>query len=260
MRARRVFAILLTGCLLASCWGCGGGGEMGLSEYLKAVSELHDGVAWDLGVLLGEMGALDIRDYYDLPALRDLFREAAEVFDAAWREADAMYPPPEAIPLHLDLLDFYAEGVGEMSDAENTIGFFEAALPMLADVENLALPNLAADAGVPEIKAAAMEDSKTMSGYHHELSGMEPPERQREFRERLMTYLHSIDDAAAAVDREIKPEDPGPYQRFREWFAGAVTETSALSADALASLGELNGTIDCFIAEGKALAERIQKF
>ncbi|MBC7230747.1 MAG: hypothetical protein H5T74_10205 [Actinobacteria bacterium] len=256
---RRVTAFLLAGCLLAVSFGCGGGTEMGLSEYLEAVSELHDGVAWDLGALLGEMGGLDPRDYYDLPDLQELFRQAAEVFDAAWQKADAMYPPPEAVPLHLDLMDFYARGVRDMSDAENTIGFFEAALPMLADVENIALPGLPENAGVPEIKAAAAEDSKTMSGYCRELRGMEPPDDLLAFRERLWGYLHSIDDAAATVDREIKPEDMGPYQRFREWFAGAVAEAPALREEALGILSGLSARIDVFIAEGKELAERVQE-
>ncbi len=256
---RSALGLLLAVCMALFCVGCGGGGEMGLSDYLKAVSELHDGVAWDLGVILGEMGGLDLKDYYDLPSLKDLFREATEVFDSAWKGADAMYPPSEAVPLHLDLLDFYAQGVRDMSDAENTIGFFEAALPMLADAENLALPNLSEGAGVPEIKAAATEDSKTMSGYFRELSGMEPPEGLEDFRERLMGYIHSIDDAAANVDREIKPEDMGPYQRFREWFAGAVKEADALTAEAMDLLGGLSGKVDGFLAEGRSLAERIQR-
>lgn len=260
MDMRRTLALLLAACLAFFSYGCGSGGEMGLPDYLKTVSELHDGVAWDLGVILGEMGDLDLRDYYDLPSLRGLFSEAAGVFDTAWQKADAMYPPSEAIPLHLDLLEFYAQGVRGMSEAENTIGFFEAALPMLADVENLALPNLSEGVGVAEIKAAATEDSKTMSGYYRELSGMEPPEGLEEYRERLMAYLHSIDDAAASVDREIKPEDMGPYQRFREWFSGAVKEAGMLNAEALDRLGSLNGRIDSFLVEGKSLAERIQRF
>jgi hypothetical protein len=233
---------------------------MSISDYLKAISELHDGVAWDLGVVVGEMGGLDLRDYYDFPALREVFRSAAGVFDSAWQKADAMYPPPEAVPLHLDLLDFYARGVRGMNDADNAIGFFEAALPMLADVENLALPNLPENAGVPEIKAAATEDSKTMSGYVRELSDMHPPDDLVDYRGRLIDYLRSMDDAAATVDREIKPEDMGPYQRFREWFAGAAKNAAALSEEAMGSLVGLSGKMDFFIEEGKGLAERIQKF
>jgi len=104
-------------------------------------------------------------------------------------------PGPEAVPLHVDLLEFYADGAEGMSYVQDSLGFFEVVLPMLQDVENLALPALPDNAGIPEIKAAAAEDRKTMEGYLKDLENMEPPEGLQEYSDKLMDYFRSIDEA-----------------------------------------------------------------
>jgi len=169
---RKILSALLSMMLLLVLVGCGESGEMSLSDYRKGISELHDGVAWDLGVTLEDLNELSFGDYYDLPQLREVFASAEGIFTSAWDTAEPMYPPQEAVPLHLDIMDFYAEGAESMNLLENSIGFFEAVLPMMRDVENLALPDLPENAGEPEVKAAAAEDRKTMGGYLDELGQM----------------------------------------------------------------------------------------
>lgn len=252
-------AALLGLSLLAITAGCGNGGEMSLTEYRTRISELHDGVAWDLGAVFEKLNELSFRDYYDLPELREVFAGAEEVFSAAWDTADPMYPPQQAVLLHVDLLEFYAEGAEGMRGLQNSLGFFEAVLPMLSDVENLALPNLAEGAGVPEIKAAAMEDSKTMDGYIGELDGMEPPDELRPYRDKLADFFRSIDEAASAVDQAVKPEDLAPFAQYRQWFATTLEDSQALWEEAMAFLGGLGGGIDRYIEQGKQLAARIQQ-
>jgi hypothetical protein len=256
---RKIVAAMLTAALVLALAGCGGGEELSLSEYRKSISELHDGVAWDLGVVFEGLNDLNFKDFYDLPALADIFSNAHDIFDAAWINADAMYPPPEAIPLHLDLLDFYSEGVEGAGELVNAMGFFEAVLPMLKDVQNLALPDLPEEAGVPEIKAAAMEDRKTMDVYLKDLEGMEPPDDLQPYHEKLKEFFRSIDEAVSAMDQAVTPEDRNPYMQFRQWFGTTLEESRALWDEAMAYLGALNARVDGYIEEGKELAGRIQQ-
>jgi hypothetical protein len=256
---RKIIAVLLAAALLHVLTGCGGGEEMSLSEYRKNISELHDGVAWDLGVTLEELSQFDFGDYYDLPELRTVFEKAESIFRAAWDSADPMYPPQQAVPLHVDLLEFYADGADGMSYVQDSLGFFEVVLPMLQDVENLALPALPDNAGIPEIKAAAAEDRKTMEGYLKDLENMEPPEGLQEYSDKLTDYFRSIDEAVAAVDQAVKPEDLTSFMQFRQWFSTAATEAQKLWNEAISYLAGLSGSVDQYIEQGKELAERIQK-
>jgi hypothetical protein len=256
---RKIIAAMLTVVLLAALAGCGGGGEMSLSEYRKSISELHDGVAWDLGVTLEELNQLDFGDYYDLPELRAVFESAEGIFTTAWDSADPMYPPQQAVPLHVDLLEFYAEGAEGMRDVQDSLGFFEVVLPMLRDVENLALPDLPDNAGVPEIKAAAAEDRKTMEGYLKDLENMGPLEELRQYPDKLTEYFRSIDEAVAIVDQAVKPEDLTSFILFRQWFSTAVSDAQALWNEAISYLAGLSTSVDLYIEQGKELAERIQK-
>jgi len=256
---RKIIAVLLAAALLTALAGCGGGEEMSLSEYRKDISELHDGVAWDLGVTLEELNQFDFVDYYDLTELRAVFEKAEGIFSTAWDSADPMYPPPQAVPLHVDLLEFYAEGAEGMRDVQDSLGFFEVVLPMLQDIENLALPALPDNAGVPEIKAAAAEDRKTMEGYLKDLENMEPPEELQEYSDKLVEYFRSIDEAVATVDQAVKPENLTSFILFRQWFSTAVSDAQALWNEAISYLAALSTSVDPYIEQGKELAERIQK-
>lgn len=256
---RWIMAVMLAATLLAALAGCGGDGEMSLSDYRKSISELHDGVAWDLGETVAELNNLDFRDFYDLPELRQVFSGAEDIFETAWTSTDAMNPPQPADELHVDLLDFYAEGVEGMQDLQNALGFFEAVLPMLRDVENLALPDLPDEAGEEEIKAAAAEDHKTMDGYMNELDGMEPLNDLQSYRTKLMDFFRSVDEAVAMVEQALKPEDLSSFVQFRQWFATALVEAQALWEEAMSYLDGLSGSIDPYIEQGQGLAARIQE-
>ncbi|RJP26203.1 MAG: hypothetical protein C4536_16055 [Actinobacteria bacterium] len=255
---RRIITVLLAVAVLAALAGCGDGGEMSLSDYRKTISELHDSVAWDMGDTVEELNDLDFKDFYDLPDLRMVFLGAEEIFAAAWDIADPIYPPPQAEMLHVDLLDFYAEGAESMRDVQNALGFFEVVLPMLRDVENLALPDLPENAGVPEIKAAAAEDRRTMEGYMRELEGIDPPDDLQPYREKLEGFFRSIDEAVAAVDQSVTPENFDSFAQFRQWFATALVESESLWGEAMSYLDGMSDIIDHYIEMGKELAARIQ--
>jgi hypothetical protein len=256
---RKNLAVLLAVILLLLLAGCVDSGEMSLSDYRKAISELHDGVAWDLGDTVEELNNLDFRDFYDLPELREIFLGAEGIFTAAWDSADPLYPPAEAVALHVDLLEFYAAGAEGMRDLQHSLGFFEAVMPMLQDVENLALPDLPENAGVPEIKGAAAEDRKTMDGYLKELDGMDPPDELQPYLEKLTGFFRSIDEAVATVDQAVKPEDLSSFAQFRQWFGTALAESQALWDEAMSYLGGMSTSVDLYIEQGKELAERIQR-
>ncbi len=245
--------------LLAAAAGCGNGGEVGLPEYRERISELHDGVAWDLGAVLEQLNGLSFADYYDLPELREIFAAAEKVFSSARDTAGSLSPPQQALSLHPDLLDFYAAGAESMRGLRDSLGFFEAVFPMLSDVENLALPNLAAGAGAPEIKAAAMEDGKTMGGYIAELEGMKPPDELGPYRDELVHLLRSIDEAAAALDRAVTAEDIDPFALYLQWFEGAREGSQELWEEAMAYLGGLGAVLDGYIEQGGLLAARMHQ-
>ncbi len=255
---RRFASVLLAAAVLAILSGCGNGGEMSLSDYRKAISELHDGVAWDLGVTVEEMNDLDFRNFYDLPELREVFTGAEEIFTAAWEAADSLYPPQQAEELHASLQGFYSEGAEAMRELRNSLGFFEAVLPMLRDVENLALPDLDEDAGLADIKAAAAEDRRTIEGYESELGGMDSLPGLEQYQEDLMVFLRSIDEAVATMDQAVKPEDVSSFVQFRQWFDTALVESQALWQEAMSKLDGFHGRIDPYIEQGKEIAARIQ--
>ena len=256
---RRFTVVLLAAALLAILSGCGDGDAMSLSDYRKTISELHDGVAWDLGVTVEELNDLDFRDYYDLSELREVFGSAREIFTAAWDTAGSLYPPQEAEELHADLIGFYSEGAEAMRELQNSLAFFEAVLPMLRDVENLALPDLPEDAGEDEIKAAVAEDRRTMEGYMGELQGMDHLDDLRAYREKLMDFFRSIDEAVDEVDQAVTPEDLSSFAGFRQWFVNALVEAEALWEEAMSCLDGLSVSIDPYIEQGKELAALINE-
>jgi hypothetical protein len=256
---RKLVAAVLIPALILLLAGCGGSGEMSLPEYRKSISELHDDVAWDLGVAFEQLANLDFESYYDMPELQEVFRNAQDILFQALEAAEAMQPPPQAEALHADLIGFYSSGAEEMRDLDRTMGFFQAVLPMLRDVENLALPNLPEDAGEPDIKAAAIEDRKTMEAYLKELDRMEPPQELEEYSEKLIAFFRSIDEAVAGMEQSITTQDLSAFVAFRQWFAVHIEMTQTLWDEAMSYLGGLNERVDSLIERGKELAGRIQQ-
>lgn len=240
--------------------GCGGKAQlMDLSEYKKSISELHDGVAWDLGYALETLGSLDFTDYYHLADLQSVFQGAYDIFAAAYTQADSLYPPREAEPLHLDLLHFYGEGQEEMGILVNSMGLFQVVLPMLADVENLALPSLADEAQLPEVKAAAEEDHRTMDMYLQEIEGMVPPPDLEEFLDQLRGFFQSLRDAAVAVEQTTTQENREAFSQLRQRWPSQIDSARLLQGRAEGYLMGLGGRIDALIEKGRELASRIQE-
>lgn len=256
---RKLAAAVLMAALILLPAGCGGSGEMSLPEYRKSISELHDEVAWDLGAAFEQLANLDFEDYYDMPQLQKVFRNAREILLEALDGAQDMQPPPQAEALHADLLGFYSSGAEEMRALDRSMGYFQAVLPMLSDVENLALPDLPEDVGEPEVKAAAIEDRKTMDAYLKELDSMEPPQELEEYNEKLTTFFRSIDEAIAGMEQSVTPEDLSAYSAYRQWFAAHIETTQTLWDEAMSYLGGLNQRVDSLIERGKELAGRIQQ-
>ena len=128
---------------------------------------------------------------------------------------------------------------------------------MLGDVENLAVPDLAPGAGEEEIKAAAMEDVKTMDGYLRELRGMEPPHELLPLRDELTGLFRSVSEAASALEAALTAEDLSPLDAYLQWFAGARESLRELRGEGMSYLGGMGATVDRYIERGKQLAARI---
>ncbi len=256
---RKLAGATLISALVLLLAGCGGNGEMSLAEYRKNISELHDEVAWNLGAAFEQLANLDFGDYYDMSELQEVFGTARDILLEARDEAEVMQPPPQAEALHADLLGFYSSGAEEMRALERSMGYFQAVLPMLSDVENLALPDLPEDAGEPEVKAAATEDHKTMDAYLKDLDRMEPPRELEEYNVKLIDFFRSIDEAIAGMEQAVTPEDLNAYSAYRQWFAAHIETAQTLWDEAMSYLGGLNQRVDSLIERGKELAGRIQQ-
>jgi len=240
--------------------GCGERTQlMNLSDYKKSISELHDGVAWDLGYTLESLGSLDPENYYQLSDLQAVFQGAHDIFAAAYAEADSLYPPEEAEPLHLDLLHFYAEGQEETGMMVNSMGLFQVVLPMLADMENLALPSLAEGVQLPEVKAAAEEDHRTMDMYLHEVEGMVPPEDLQAFLDELRRFFQSLRDMVVAVEQTTTQEDRNAFLQLRQQWPSLMDKVRDFREFCDRYRAGLGGRIDGLIERGRELASRIQE-
>jgi len=255
---RKAAAVLLALALLLVFAGCGGTGVTSLSEYRERISELHDHVVGSLDFASDELSSLSYGDYYDLRELQGVFGGVNETFRSAKKEADAMRPPPEVEALYEDLVTYYAHGENDTGDIANALGFFRAVLPMLTDVENLALPNLPEDAEVSRIKAASTEDGKTMHDYIKDLSGMEPPKELRPYRDKLVAFFRSIEEAVAGVERAITPGDRSAFLQFQREFPTVLEGKHVLEAEITVYLRLMGKRIDYLIAKGEELATRIQ--
>lgn len=256
---RRATAALVTLAVVVAAAGCGDSGAMSMADYRQSISEVHDGVALDLGQAFEKLSTLSYEDYYDLMGLREVFDDAGAVFGNAEEQAGRLAPPGEARALHADLLAFYAEGREITGDLAGTAAFFEAVLPMLADVENLALPDLPEDAGIPEIKAATAEDIETTDGYVRNLDGMEPPGALGPLRERLVGFFRSLGDAIRGVDQAVTPEDRNAFLALRQGFPSHLETRNTLWGESQAYLSGMKPQVDGLIETGQGLATRIQQ-
>ncbi|MDI6873836.1 hypothetical protein [Candidatus Solincola sp.] len=252
-----IAALCLMAAVLAA--GCGRRGEsLSASEYKKRISEIHDGVAWDLSYVLESLVEVSGDEYYQLQEVGDLFERAKEIFSGAYRALDSLDPPEEALELHLDLMHFYADGERETSTVVNSLGLFQIVLPMLVDVDNLALPSLPEQPQPEEIRGAAEEDARTMHMYLGELEGITPPEEMREYLDKLRALFRGIRDMVSGVLQAAPSKEMESLADFRQRFAPLAGEAVALQGTVQAYLAGVGGRIDGLIERGGELAARIK--
>lgn len=252
-----VAAVCLVFALLAP--GCGEKGEtMSAPEYKKRVSEIHDGVAWDLSYVLESLAEVSGDEYYYLQKVSEVFSRAQEIFTVAYRTLEALNPPEEALDLHLELMHFYADGERETGVVLNSLGLFQILLPMLVDVENLALPSLGEQPQPQDIRAAAEEDGKTMDLYLRELEGISPPEELEDYLERARGLFLAVRDMVAGVIQAAPTKESESLADFRQRFAPVTKEAEALQNTVQDYLAGVGGRIDELIERGKELAARIK--
>jgi len=246
--------------VLSCCTGCGRGSEtLSASDYQKRISEIHDGVAWDLGYVIESLGEVSGDEYYHLQEVGEVFARARDIFAGAYRALEALDPPEEALELHLDLMHFYADGEREAGTMVNSLGLFQIVLPMLADVDNLALPSLPDQPQPQEIRGAAEEDRRTMEDYLRELEGITPPEDLREYLEKVRGLFGSLRDMVSGVLQAVPAKELESLADFRQRFVPVQGEASGLRGTVQAYLVGAGSRIDGLIERGGELAARIKR-
>lgn len=252
-------AVFLIPAFTVSAMGCGQSRVMDLSEYKKRISELHDGVAWDLSYVLESLSGMSGDDYYHLEELKTVFQNAHDIFTNAYQAIDSLEPPEEIRDLHLSLMHFYADGREETGTVVNSLGLFQIILPMLLDMQNLALPNLPDQSQLPEVKAAAEEDNRTMDMYLRELEGLTPPDELRGYLEELKALFRKVEGMVTGVEQAPPPGDVEALARFRQQYASVMEEAGSLQEEVGGYLESIGKRIDELIERGKELAGKIQK-
>ncbi len=254
------FAFVLAAASAGGSGGCRRRSEtLSGPEYKRRVAEIHDGVAWDLGYVLESLGEVSGDEYYHLQEAGEAFANVKGIFSRAYGELDVLQPPEEALELHLDLLHFYADGERETGTVVNSLGLFQIALPMLADVDNLALPSLPEQPQPQEIRGAAEEDARTVDDYLDELRDITPPDEMRQFLERLLALFAGIKDMVQGVLQAPPSKEVESLTDYRQRFAPLLGEAEALRYTVRGYLAGVGGRIDVLIERGRALASRIKE-
>lgn len=258
---RKGLAFLLLVALLLGSLGCGDGSgrPLSLDEYREQMLGIQENIIQNLNDCSHRLQSLTQLDYYDLIDLENVVLDMGMVFASAKREAMAMHIPPEVESLHEDLISFYSFGQKVSSEIASSIAFFRGVLPMLTDVENLALPNMVSDAEVSRIKAAAVEDASTMHSYAKDLTGMKPPPRLEPYKEILVNFFHSIENAVADVDRAIMPEDRNKFLQFKQDFSGVLEQRDIYRTEMLVYLFTMGLRLEYLARDAGELETRIQR-
>ncbi len=238
--------------------GCNGGGAMDLSSYKERVADIHDGVAWDLGYVLESLSGLSVEEYRYLEELGGIFRNAKGIFTSAYQETESLVPPGEAADLHRQLLEFYSRGREETGILVDALGLFQVVIPMLADVQNLALPTLSEQARPEEIKAAAEEDHRTMNMYVGEMEGITPPGELASFLEEMYAFFCAVREWVIGVEQAVPPGELEALAQFQVRYTEVAGKVAQLEGMINGYLGGIGARIDALIEEGSALAAGIQ--
>jgi hypothetical protein len=256
---RRVIPLLLTATVLLMSFGCGGGGTLSLSEYQERISELHEDVLADLGDVTRSLDSIPYDDYWGLLELEDVFELSYESFVSAGKEASGITPPPEAESLHQDLVGYYLLGEINMDSIINGIRFFQSVLPMLVDMDNLALPQLQEDAGPTQIEAASTEDRKTMQIYIKDLSGMKPPATLWDYQDDLESLFRALEDIIGRLDQSVASGDNAALPTYQQEYEAVLERVHEFWEGAMDYLGLMQQRMDFLIMRGEALSARIDE-
>lgn len=243
--------------LVLALAGCGCGAAMDLAEYRERISDLHDGVASGLGLAFERLSTLSYDDYFGLVELEEVFARANEVFRAAVIEGEDIQPPSQADSLHRDLLDFYSGGEDKTAGIQNMVSIFEAVLPMLRDMENLALPQLPSEADLAAAAAAAAEDHITLRGYIDDIEGFRPPDELQDYLDRLSEFFTALDDSISGVEQGTTPEDKAALETFKSDYALTMEAVGIFWEQAMEYLRGVEQEVDCMIERGEELAARV---
>lgn len=255
---RKVMVAAMAMVLILGITACGGAEVMTVDQYREQMSELHGSVIASLEANAEDLSSLDYGDFFALADLQVTLAVTSEAFASAYQEALAMNTPPQVEDLHEDLLIFYSLTEEKIGDMANAIAFLQGILPMLTDVQNLALPNIPQDSNVSRIKAAAEEDATTMHGYLKQLKGMRPPQDLQPFKDDLTTFFHSIEEAVAGVERAVTPEDTSALQRFQQDFPAMLERLRIIRGEIQVYLFFYQQEMENLIRWGNELAERIE--
>jgi hypothetical protein len=139
----------------------------------------------------------------------------------------------------------------------NATRFFEVVVPMLVDMENLALPQVALEADIEAVRAASAEDRETLRGYMDDLDGLRPPDDLEIYQQDLLSFFQSLDESISRLDQEVTPDDRSALERFSQEYPAAIGEVNVFREEAAAYLRGLEGRLDSLIENGEELARRI---
>lgn len=247
-----LFLVLTSGCH-------GESGPLSLPQYKKEVSAIHDELAMGLGECLQELPSLQPQDYQQLQRLKELYEGVSGLFRSSYAAASSLEPPEEASMLHQFLLEFYAAGEKATGDSAAGIGFTRSVLPMLADMENLALAHLPEGADAAAVKAAASEDVDTLDDYIKDVEGMKViPELEGKQR-LLVEVFRDMKEKAEAVRTGYTEENRAPLEDFRSRYGSLMESIRRLKGELIDWAGGREARVDHLLQVGKDLGRMIHE-
>ena len=256
---RKVLPVYLAAVILLISFGCGGGGALSISEYKEKISELHDGVIAGMEDVFESLEYIPYDDYWGLLELEKVFEQSYETFVSAGKDASGITPPSESEALHEDLTGYYIWGEVSMGSMINGIRFFQSVLPMLVDMNNLALPQLEEDTGLTQIEAASTEDRKTMQMYIKDLNRMKPPAALSEYQDDLLGLIRALDESISRLDQSVASGENSALSVYQQEYITVLERVDEFWEEAMDYLGLLQPRIGFLIMRGKTLSARIDE-
>jgi hypothetical protein len=256
---RRVLPVLLVAAVFLTYIGCGDGGALSVSEYRGRTSQTQDGVLSGLEDVSESLESGPHDDYWVLMEIEEVFKLCSEAFISAGKDASGITPPPQADSLHQDLSSYYLLGEINAGSMIEIIAFFQSVLPMLVDMGNLALTDLEADAALPEIEAASIEDHKTLEGYLKDLRRMRTSVNLKGYRDDLIDLYRELDDSITILDHIAASGDKGALAEYQQEYTEVLERVDEFWKRAVGYLGLLQPRIEYLIMRGEELSARIER-